>query len=359
MKINPLVITSASALQTLHWPCATNVITVSFTTSIELLSGCQYGGEFAQSRSTPPKITLSGLTGTRLGASIGQTTSLTASLHQRPPSFTQGDGQFILTPAGSLAMAAHAFSFEVVNQETGKSAATLSINTEWVTSSWTSVDVGSTDRTQPMYILAPRTLVTTTVHQSSDNPCAVNTITVSLNANVPLYVRCTPSITFTGLTGSSSDSTTDITALALDYSGTRSGAHAITLKSWSRTSGTLILAAGEDLPSGDYLLTSFLFKISFNIINPSQHQQLPGMNVEIYYHGSDSTTKNIFANDAQVTVRTGVTGIEHANTNNHQYYPLQIRDALVTSSISQTSPWPCDANTISVEAAVDIILYPR
>jgi len=113
------------------------------------------------------------------------------------------------------------------------------------------------------------------------------------------------------------------------------------------------------LPSGDSLLTSFLFKISFNIINPSQHQQLPGMNVEINYHGSDSTTKNTFANDAEVIVRTGVTGIEHANTNNHQSYPLQIRDALVTSSISQTSPWPCDANTISVEAAVDIILYPR
>jgi hypothetical protein len=354
MKINPLIITAASARQSIHWPCATNVITVSFTTSIELLGGCQHGETFAQSRSTPPKITLSGLTGTRLGEDIGQTTSLTASLHQRQPSFTQGDGGFILTPAGSLAMAAHAFSFAVVNQETGNSAATLSINTEWVTSSWTSVDVGSTDRTQPMYILAPRTLDTTTVHQSSDNPCAVNTITVSLNANVPMYVRCTPSITFTGLTGSSSDSASDITALALDYSG----AHDVTLDSWSRTSGTLILEANNDLPSGDTLLTSFLFKISFNIINPSQYQQLPGMNVEINYHGSDST-KNTFANDAQVTVRTGVMGIAHANLNNHQYYPLQIRDALVTSSISQTSPWPCDANTISVEAAIDIILYPR
>ena len=86
---------------------------------------------------------------------------------------------------------------------------------------------------------------------------------------------------------------------------------------------------------------------------------MPGMNVEINYHRNDAITKNTLANDAQVTVRTGVTGIGHANTNNHQYYPLQIRDALVTSAISHTSPWPCDANTISVEAAVDIILYPR
>ena len=361
MRIEPLVISLAFAEQSAHWPCSSNTISVSLETSIQLVAGCKYGSDsspaFSLSRPTPPKITLSGLTGTRLDADISTTasTDVPAPLNGITPTFTHADGLFVITPASDLAIGNHTFSFDVVNQETLHSSASLFLDTEWVTGSQTSVDVPTQVMLQPMHVIMPTTEATTTAFQSSNNPCAVNTITVSLITNVPLFLDCAPMITFSGLSGTSSDSASDITGLDLDYSGSKS----ISLASWSRTAGTLVLVPGETLPTGDTSDSLFTFVISFNVINPSKHQQMPGLNVEINYHGLETDpTEYLFLNEALSTVRAGVTGIAVAQAGD-QNYPLQIYEAIATSHISQSSPWPCDDNTISVQVAIDIDLYPR
>ena len=40
-------------------------------------------------------------------------------------------------------------------------------------------------------------------------------------------------------------------------------------------------------------------------------------------------------------------------------YPMKIKNAIVSSSIVQSSPYPCDKNTITVTLMTDIDLYPR
>jgi len=127
MQIDALEITGASAIQTLHWPCALNTITVIFTTNIALLSGCRYGDSYASQHATAPKITLSGLTGTREGSAVSATTSTDTPnpLHGLQPDLTVSTGEFIITPSESMGIGTHTFSFEVTNQEESHTAPSL------------------------------------------------------------------------------------------------------------------------------------------------------------------------------------------------------------------------------------------
>jgi len=116
---------------------------------------------------------------------------------------------------------------QVTNQEDGRTAAILTLQAAYVTNPAISVTPDATDQNKPMVITFPTVLTNTRVFQSSENPCAVNTITVDLVINVPLFVHCAPAITFSGLTSSSSATATNIVLLS----------DGIAISSWSRETG--------------------------------------------------------------------------------------------------------------------------
>ena len=118
---------------------------------------------------------------------------------------------------------------QVTNQEHGRTAAILALQAAYVTNPAISVTPNATDQNKPMVITFPTVLTNTRVFQSSENPCAVNTITVDLVINVPLFVDCAPAITFSGLTSSSSATAANITLLG--------NSNTIAIDSWSRQTG--------------------------------------------------------------------------------------------------------------------------
>ena len=121
---------------------------------------------------------------------------------------------------------------QVTNQEDGRTAAILTLQAAYVTNPAILelyANAEDTPKNQPMFLYSPKVMSNTRVFQSSENPCAVNIITVDLVINVPLFVDCAPAITFSGLTSSSSATAANITLLG--------NSNTIAIDSWSRETG--------------------------------------------------------------------------------------------------------------------------
>ena len=132
--------------------------------------------------------------------------------------------------------------------------------------------------------------------------------------------------------------------------------------SWGRASGKLVIEVVLDI---DGALTdssgTTAFDFDFKLINPSLHQDAPGVGLELSYVHRDSS-RNAWTNNAtnngarKVAGGGGGVGLDLTSAT----YPMKIRTAAVTSSIRQSSPFPCDdTNTITVDFFVSIDLYPR
>ena len=330
-------------------PCTPNhvLVQVSFTNNIPLLPGCGVvsGDTFDGAYSSAPSLTLQGLSGIKAGSAISTTTSSDSVLNGLTPAYANGNLE--ITPSNALSAGSYSFQFDVRNQESANdpSASALGLQASYVTMSGGTATAVSTpvDDTRPFKIVAPYIDASSRVYQSSDEPCADNTISVSLTTNVPLYLECSPKITLTGLTSSSSDTT--VTELDLIFD---SVSRSVTMESWTRTTGILVIVPGVDVDS-----SSNQFQVIFTLINPSHHQNAPGMDVDISYSGSSA-----WSTSALFTIFNGVTGIA-GSSNSEEYYPMKIREAVISASIIQSSPFPCDQNTITVSMSADVTLRSR
>jgi len=282
-----------------------------------------------------PSFTLSGLSGVKAASTISALTSSETALNGLTPTYSAASGELVFTPSSDLALGSFSVSFDIVNQESANTPGTnaLSLQPSYVEMSGgaAAAVTDATGNSQPFYILGPVIEASSSAWQSSDEPCAVNTIAVTLTTNVPLYFACTPKITLSGLTSSSSDSLSDITSVVLVDAGSTS----VTAESWTRETGTLILAPNGYVPQN--------FAVRFTLINPSYHQNAPGMTVGIQYSGAYDFVSNFPA-------CTGCTSPD---------YPMKIRNAVISSSIIQSSPFPCDQNTITVTVSADVTLQAR
>jgi len=104
-------------------------------------------------------------------------------------------------------------------------------------------------------------------------------------------------------------------------------------------------------------------EIEFSILNPSTPQTAPGMTVEVNYYTTDNVAVQ-WANAAIAKTDYSSSGLSVVgmigsdNTTGIKNYPMHIREAIITSSIRQTSPWMCDTNSIVVTVSADIDLHP-
>ena len=171
---------------------AVALMTVSFTTNIRLLQGCRYGAAFDMVHANAPVLTLAGLSGTRPESGVISTTAseLAVALHSLTPTFDTGTGSFTITPSGGLQSGPHVFTFKVVNQDGGQTTPpSLTWQASYVTNPAVSVSTGSTERLKPMFIIDPAIQSGTRAHQSDDNPCAQNTITVTVTVALQVLLQ--------------------------------------------------------------------------------------------------------------------------------------------------------------------------
>ena len=164
-------------------------------------------------------------------------------------------------------------------------------------------------RSRPLGIVEP-VFVVRQIDQSSMAPCATNLISVTLQVNVPLAANT--SITIAGLTHSQ---TPDNEALALtDLDGGCYGNSA----AWTKD-GTLVLTVADPLEANEtcafeILLANPVFET--NPVPPTVHATI--------------------CNDCEV-VRNTMNGLA-----------LKVSALHFDAHISQSSPFPCDENTITV-----------
>jgi hypothetical protein len=188
---------------------------------------------------------------------------------------------------------------------------------------------------EPGFIQHPTTQrVGTRVRQSTGNPCATNTLSVSLQTNVPIYQHCTPFLTVTGLRNSS---TPDNSITSFSASFTSSAPN----RTWTRATGILVIRLYDinDAFSSDANGTT-RFDFSFELRNPSCHQDAPGVKVELSYN---SGSKSIWANE--YGSENLFVDAEIASDLTNPAYPMKIIQPVVSSVIAQSSPYPCDENT--------------
>ena len=101
----------------------------------------------------------------------------------------------------------------------------------------------------------------TTVHQSSSNPCADNTITISVTTNVPIYTTCQPKIVVSGLQSTCTNA----------ISKKAGSSAALNIQDWTNHVLELGFDQNVQLVGG-----SASFQIIFDLKNPSKSQDAPG-----------------------------------------------------------------------------------
>ena len=112
------------------------------------------------------------------------------------------------------------------------------------------------------------TFVTTNIGQSNPCPCSENVITVTLRTSQPIYVACGPVITIQGLEGSI---TPDNQAFAVSSSQSV----VVSVGTWTRSSGTLVLPLSGSYMAKDDLIFSFVLE------NQAAAQPSPGISISI------------------------------------------------------------------------------
>ena len=336
--IRSLNFTTKRIAQSDAHPCAPNAITVTLQTSVNLLATCLSESNDAFARY--PRITISGLTGTRVGPSAFVSSS--PAFDEVNPFFDATAGTLVFTPlADVLSTEEYTFNFTVRNQPTAQSAPSIRVSADIMPAGPSAMDSPSDALYQAMSVIQPAILVEGTfVNQSTDQPCAVNTITIAIATNVPIYTFCNPSLTFTGLTSNT------VTKPVLS-SATQSG---FTIRTWTASSGNLTIAfkSGQDTT----------MTLAFDLTNPSMRQNAPGMSLTLTYDDPTSANLATWSNAATINGTRFLASDVGAFDATHASYPMRVRTAELNSSISQSSPYACDENKIRVAfvPTVDLLL---
>jgi len=113
------------------------------------------------------------------------------------------------------------------------------------------------------------------------------------------------------------------------------------------------------------VLGTTTFSFDFKLTNPSRHQDAPGVGLVLSYLHSDLSNNSMVVfnrvawdnyatnNGSQSVIASSGVGLDLTST----IYPMKIGTAVVTSSIRQSSPFPCDANKITLTITSTVDLY--
>ena len=350
MAISAVDFTQKSIAQSTPYPCATNTITVTIATSVGLLNTC--GDADGIGNGVYPLITISGLDGSRDSLVGGSrlTSSTTSPFNSSATTLSSGSLEF--SPLFDVvAGQSYVFSFTLTNQETGQAAAAdIVIDIDTLTHASEDM-VTDSGLLQPMYIMEPIVQggSQTVVQQQTSHPCALNRISITITTNVPIFEICAPTLTLTGFTASS---TTSLGAGELSMLGGTTSGPDISIVSWVRTTGTLVL----DLPTIDQGTTdgTTTFSFTVDLRNPSKYQDAPGVDLILAY--SDVWT-NLATENGTNYVAEGNAGALFSSAS--VSYPFKISLLTVSSSFAQSSPYPCDNNTITVTFTPSHNLIPE
>jgi len=330
LMIQELYFNTKDVAQSSFYPCAKNVFTVTLLTNVPLLATCKSFPSTSYNRY--PRITISGLRGTREGLNQGPSSFVSTSpssspFHSVNASFTPATGVMVFQPIKDVsASTEHVFSFIIRNQATSQGEQVLSVSADIMSNAAADMVVPSSTSSKPMYIIEPKIIVGTLVQQSSDNPCSVNTISVNIVTNSPIYSFCNPILVLRGLRSQG------LLGQPILTDGSRI---TYNVSSWASARGELNVSfLNAETASSSNLV--------FTMVNPSLYQTAPGIELFLSYGGTPAWTNDITNNDGRFL---GTSAGQSAVLTSADY-PLKIRTASIAHKIWQSSPFPCDSNKV-------------
>ena len=255
---------------------------------------------------------------------------------------------------------AYTFSFVVVNPAQGQSANNISVRSVGVpiakVKAGVAMEVVNTEFDMK------------NIGQSTPWGCNLNTITLTLASNVPLFSTCDPSITLSNLQGTL---TLDTPQLDLNFSHSSDvcSVNGAVKGIWTQSTGTVVVNLTQVLQAANMTFATD-FSFSFQVVNQEQGQASP--NVTLTHHIANSANDGSQAArtlaqdfDADATMGTVVFLEEEAVApivvEAGDAKPLFIRAAsFSTRFIRQSSPYPCDnANIITVSLVMSVPLLTQ
>jgi hypothetical protein len=183
--------------------------------------------------------------------------------------------------------------------------------------------------------------ITKSIQQSTPYPCAENTLTISLKTKMPLMPECVPTITITGLTGSTTTTTPSL-AMEGGDAGTFSKA------GWNMTSGDLILSLATNMKS----YQSYELKVTL-VNQATEHASVEDdIVVKLLPLVDDGAATTTYGEDVVTSTNDGSIWNEPGWTTHvvdKPLAPMYIRKLKwVSATANHTSPFPCHNNTITV-----------
>eukprot|EP00961_Rhodomonas_salina_P093788 1261716-Rhodomonas_salina.1 len=321
-------------------PCSPVTITVSFTTTVPLVAFCE------------TKLTISGLVASYAGdsayspATIAPVESTGTFVYE---SGSYSGGSFVMVVASDSTQGQeYDITFDVTQRADASSGVTQ------MTASLSGLELSGTDplplelatgENTPLSVAALE-FSTYIISQSSPFPCDNNTITVTLETSaLALWADCTPKITINDLVDTQTPDDADLSVM---WDNSEVSAD------WTNA-GILTLT----LPfSGDWATE---WEFSFELVNQkigtggtSRDPQLDA-SLESSLGDQSSTTVDFTKDQSSPTSYDWLDDTNVGQTGDR--YPLLVRDyQIITQEIEQSSPYPCDSNTITVVLATSVPL---
>jgi hypothetical protein len=365
---------AVSITQSSDVPCATNTITVNLRSKVPLLGTC--GDQKANQMR--PKITISGMR----GFSDGQNTlivtansggeNVAVANTWAGPSLSESLSLMIVTLSADLRGSGSDVDLTITFTATNSPVSSLDSPSVGISvdriSSPTPCRLGSVN------ILDPAFLSSSSVQQSTAYPCAVNTITVNVDTNVPLFsAKCVPKFTVTGLTGSCTSDTTTATITPVNLEEAEDSATFNSPGVWTQTVGRIVVASSLDdtgISAGSYA-----HRFTFQITNPAKSQSAPSVILEGSFNKANFVSQpwSIIATSMPQT-KSGAPNYDfksvpdynsvpgekpytaYAAPSAFEQYPMYIMPLRLRAFAAQSSPFPCDDNTISVWVQTNVPL---
>eukprot|EP00961_Rhodomonas_salina_P289266 3908901-Rhodomonas_salina.1 len=329
--------------QSSPYPCDNNTLTVTFATNLDLYAWCN------------PVITVSGLTN---AIATGPLTITPGGVDVVAASGTWSNGEIqVAIDTTATAGTNYMFSFTVLNPTDPQSSPTVDMTLGGISPTVSSLASETFVNSQadeagvynpayltentaaPMYIRAAAFEAgqdlfddNMVASQSSSYPCDVNTISVTVTSNVPLFISCSPKITLSGFTGSQTASTSSMAI------GGAQSAYFSSVASWT-SSGTLIVDVVADMNENQG------YEFTFSVTNPNTYQAAPILSVA----GSLSGTVEGSYSISRVAMTSDTTSADVT--------PLYVmKTQWLSAEIYQSNPLPCVDNVITVELATNVPL---
>ena len=300
-------------------PCADNTVTVSLQTNVPLLvtahPNCQ------------PRITIKGIKETNTADTSELDLSDSSNVTSKKGNWSRSNGELDFDVDGDsvfLAGTVYTFTFVVENPAKGQEASLvetrisgLGTGTRFMSNQFVGASLS------PLFVQTA-SIIEVGATQTSAVPCAESAITITLKMTVKLLPKCHPTLTISGLTNSLSDNT----AVA--------NANIFSMVSWSREGGQLVLAASAAIEAHSAI------SVTFTLRNPNfgQARQPVTIHGNIWNAMNQNWGQYNFSGAAQAT----------------DLAPLRVDTLTMRSWVGQSSPYPCDANTLTVTISTNIQL---